>query len=84
VLTCRKLSAAMVEPMARPRKMVVTLAISLLAASARRGTTSDSRSRLPNINMPTSGVAMGTNSPVARVTTMGKSTRTGRPTGREV
>ena len=77
----KKLEATMVEPIVRPRKMVTTLAISLLAEFVRRSTTPASRMRLPNINMPISGVARGTKMPVASVTRMGKRIRAVFDTG---
>ena len=77
----RKLSAVMVEPMARPRNRVAMLMISFCAALLRRSTTPDSRSRLPSMRVAISGAASGAIKLTTTVTTMGNSTTARCETG---
>ena len=66
---------SIVPPIARPRSKVVTLAISLRAAPARRSTTPDSRSKFPSMSVAINGEACGESSETTSVTAIGKITR---------
>jgi hypothetical protein len=74
----RRDSARIVEPTARPRKSVTTLASSFEDAPVSRSTTPDSFIRLPSMSMPMRGIAIGTRIPTTTVTTIGKTTRVRR------
>ena len=82
VAAVRKVAAFMVAPTEMPRKMVVALRISFCAARLSRSVQPHSRSRLPNISMPTSGTAGGRISPQAMEATIGNRILSTRPTGR--
>ena len=84
VPTLRNWSPLMVEPMARPRNSVTTLASSLAEAFVSRSTTLDSRIRLPSMSDPMSGVANGTRTPTMTVTMMGNRMRVRALISREV
>ena len=75
VAVLRNFGPTIVEPIARPRNSVTTLASSFDDAPTSRSTTFDSRIRLPSISMPISGVANGTRTPTTTVTTIGKRIR---------
>ena len=68
----RKYWASIVAPTASPRKIVVMFRISFWAARLRRSVAPHSRSRLPNISMPTRGTEAGRTSPVTTVQMIGK------------
>ena len=78
----RNLSACSFEPTARPSMMVTILMSSLAAVLDRRSTTPHSLNRLPNISIPTSGVADGSSRAQIISTESGKTIfsiwRTGR------
>ena len=78
----RNTSACIKLPMVRARNRVERFASSLDADFESCGTTPDSFSRLPNINVATSGADCGTRMPTTRVTTIGKAITAVRPTGR--
>ena len=61
VSALRNLSAASLEPTARPRKIVTMLINSFCAVLLRRSTTPHSRIKFPKQSMPINGVAEGSN-----------------------
>jgi hypothetical protein len=67
----RKSSASIMPPTARPSRIVTTFASSFCAAFESRSRPVASRSRLPNIKVPMSGVALGAMSPVMTIVTIG-------------
>ena len=77
----RKAGPSIVAPIVTPRNMVATSMITPPAARESRSVTPDSRSRFPNISMPTSGPQEGTARAATTAVTMGKTTRAVFDTG---
>ena len=73
VVQLRNASAVIVAPTDSPRKMVAAFMMLLEAASNKRNVLVPiSFTRLPNINIPTKGTALGTKRATIVVTTIGK------------
>ena len=73
VVQFKKASVVMVAPTESPRKMVAAFMMLLEAASNRRNVLLPiSFTRLPNINIPIKGTALGTKRATTVVTTIGK------------
>ena len=82
VPTVRNLSAAIVEPTESARNIVTMFISSFCAVLLRRSVTPHSRSRFPNINVPTRGTHAGRMSPETTVQMIGNNIFSRCETGR--